>query len=90
MHREGPETAAELPTEQLRWLALEALLYESEVNAEQVSTAGEKELFLSMSMSLGRGVRMLLCYNTRDGAASSNASDHFRVCFCAFHSSFLF
>jgi hypothetical protein len=43
MHREDPEMAAELPTEQLRWLALEALLYESGVNAEQVSTAGEKE-----------------------------------------------
>jgi hypothetical protein len=60
-------------------LALEALLYEWTVNAEQVSTVGEKELFLSMSMSLGRGMRVMLCYNTRDGAASSNASDHFRV-----------
>jgi hypothetical protein len=60
-------------------LALEALLYELTVNAEQVSTAGEKELFLSMSMSLGRGMRIMLGYNTRDGAASSNASDHFRV-----------
>jgi hypothetical protein len=58
-------------------LALEALLYELTVNAEQVSTAGEKELFLFMSTSLGRGVRIMLCYNTRDGGASSNASEHF-------------
>jgi hypothetical protein len=34
---------AQLPTERFRWLALEALLYELTVNAEQVSTAGEKE-----------------------------------------------
>jgi len=34
---------AKLPTERPYSLALEALLYESEVNAEQVSTAGEKE-----------------------------------------------
>ena len=54
-----PKRPLQLPTERFRWLALEALLYESEVNAEQVSTAGEKELFLSMSMSLGRGVRII-------------------------------
>ena len=69
--------AAELPPEQLRGSSLEALLDESKVNAEQVSTAGEKKYCLSMS--LGRGVRIMLGYNTRDGAASSNASDHFRV-----------
>jgi hypothetical protein len=43
MHREDPEMAAELPTEQLRGSSLEALLDESKVNAEQVSTAGEKK-----------------------------------------------
>jgi hypothetical protein len=52
-------------------LALEAFLYELTVNAEQVSTAGDKELILSMSMPLGRGVRMMLGYNMQNGVPSS-------------------
>jgi hypothetical protein len=52
------------PTKQPRSLALEALLYDLEINAEQVSTAGEKECF--MSISLGREVRIILGYNTHE------------------------
>jgi hypothetical protein len=46
-------------------LALEALLYRLTVNAEQISTAGEKEL-LSKLVSLGRGLWIMLGYNTQD------------------------
>ena len=41
--RADPETVATFLPEPLRSLALEDRLYGSEVNAEQVSTAGEKE-----------------------------------------------
>jgi hypothetical protein len=58
-------------------LALETFLYELTVNAEQVSSAGDKELILSMSMPLGRGMRMMLGYNTQNGAPSSNRLGHF-------------
>jgi len=57
MQRGDRETAVEFPMEQFRGSALEALLDESKVNAEQVSTAGEKKYCLSMS--LGRGVRIM-------------------------------
>jgi hypothetical protein len=56
MQRGDRETAVEFPMEQLHG-SLEALLDESKVNAEQVSTAGEKKYCLSMS--LGRGVRIM-------------------------------
>jgi hypothetical protein len=71
--------AARLPAERPCSLALEALLYDLEINPEQVSTAGEKECF--MSISLGRGVRIILGYNTHDGAASTKAFGHCRVFF---------
>ena len=53
----------QLPAEQFLDLALEALCYELTVNAENISTVGEKE-YLSRLMSLGRGLSLLLGYNT--------------------------
>jgi hypothetical protein len=48
MQRGDVETAVEFPMEQFRGSALEALLDESKVNAEQVSTAGEKKYIVCL------------------------------------------